>query len=390
MNGGHGSLRAAAITLSLSLAIVAGLLVVKAQLTAHQRIGAGSWVAESDVTASDAAAQHARAPADSGHSLDVAAVTFQSAMPAGASDKSTMPTAAVAFGDLEALEPVDESPAPTVDAAPSRPREMPQLPKASIVDATPRDAMAGPDDRHQPLVDSCQRLEERLARLNVELDRLFLHTAWMQVSPPARNESLRIEIAPHSAADATALIKIERVEDDRQRFSLQVQHAPVKDVLSALADLAGVTLEFEPAIQGRQTLTLRNVTLAEAMTRVVEHAHLVAERDARLWRVMLPATAAARRPIVTRVYRPQHISVAALELMLSTVLTPGVGRMAISTGAIETDLTGMPTSSTIMIADHAAVHDKIAAILEELDVPASPSEILEEAELLPQSGLFAP
>jgi len=126
----------------------------------------------------------------------------------------------------------------------------------------------------------------------------------------------------------------EPAADGEERFSLQVRDTEVAQVLDMLGEIAGANLIPSPNVQGKVTVNLSRVTLNQALQAILRSTGLVVEREGDLYYINTPEELIARsqeqRRLVTKVYRPQYISVQDLQSLLLPMLSQPLGRIAVT------------------------------------------------------------
>lgn len=284
---------------------------------------------------------------------------------------------------LSQLEDDDLPPPPPAPAAPTlkteedAPARRPTAPAVELLDAQPQPPAAAPALAIQPFETQwLERNEQQLARIASGIEGLSRQSLVMlperviHEPAPARTEVF----CPPPERDVTALIKIERTAEDRDRFSLEARNVPIPELLSTLCDLAGLKLELARGVSGRVTLTVRELTLGEAINAVLQQADLGVERDEHRLRVM-PRTAAEERavqrePLVTKRYTLQSIRAAELLPLVRPLLTPRVGRMTVMPER-SSDPCPPPGRTSpaeiLVIVDRGHVHEAVARLLSEVD-----------------------
>lgn len=268
----------------------------------------------------------------------------------------------------------DDMPPPPAKAEPEKPAPNSASPAVELLDLQPEPPTTKPALTMDLLWQ--ERQEERLARIAYGIEWLSRQS---HLSFPERitveTVPVRPEVfCPPPEREATALIKIERIAEDRDRFSLEVRTAPVADVLSTLCELAGLKLELAGGVAGRTTLTLREVTLGEAINTVLQQTNLGVEREERLLRVMprimAEERALHRQPVITRRYTPRTMRSVEVLPLVRPLLTPRVGRMTVipdRTSPLCPEPGKAVPGDVLVIVDRAAVHDAIAKLLKDVE-----------------------
>ncbi len=375
MTGGLANLRTAAIALGLALVVIGAFSLIQATTshsTGNQRDPALRFASAYRAGSTDAAPV----------SLGPLEIVDPPPKTRTARKLSTSPAQLLAQIDSDDVPPPPAKPTDGDDPVPDSKGEIPpqRSPAAELMDLEPIPATPSRTGSiAQAAPECCERQEQQLARIALGLELLARQTTQGIIertasdAVPRRTETF---VAPASR-EATALIKIERTADDRDRFSLEVHAAAIGDVFGVLCDMAGLKLELAPEVTERVTLTLREVTLGEAINAVLRQANLGVERDEHVMRVMPRMMAEDRalrqQPLVTKIYRPQMVGMAAVLPLIRPLMTPRIGRLAVMpdpAGRLCPDaghpFPGLP-SEILVIVDRAEVHTEIAKLLHELD-----------------------
>lgn len=198
---------------------------------------------------------------------------------------------------------------------------------------------------------------------------------------------------PAAAQPAKApVLRIDRPSEGAERFSLQIADAPIGQVLEMLGELAGKNILSTPAVQGTVSANLIDVTVEEALGGILRARGFAHEQDERFIYVMTQSEFAARRAaerkLVTKVYRPHYISTFDLQALVLPLLTPEIGKLAVT----NPNEIGVPSDNeqaggdklaqqdALLVQDYPEVIQTIDAVFEELDVP--PAQIVIEAMIL--------
>lgn len=355
MSGGQSSLRTAVLTLGFTLVLSGSALLLRGAFTP----AAGP-------------ASHPIAHIGSARGR-VTASMVSLGTPEG--DEPTQLLAQVEDDELPPPPPGPAAPALKLDDETPAPR--PAAPAVELLDAQPQSPPAATALSIQPVETQwLERNEQQLARIASGIEGLSRQSLVMlperviHEPAPARTELF----CPPPDRDVTALIKIERTAEDRDRFSLEARNVPILELLSTLCDLAGLKLELARGVTGRVTITVREVTLGEAINAVLQQADLGVERDEHRLRVMSRTTAeereTQRQPLVTKRYRLQSARAAELLPLVRPMLTPRVGRMTVmpERSSEPCPPPGRTSPAEILvIVDRGTVHEAVARLLLEVD-----------------------
>lgn len=189
-----------------------------------------------------------------------------------------------------------------------------------------------------------------------------------------------------------ALLRVMPAQTGGDRFDLQVEATDVTQVLDLLGQMAGWNVVAAPGVSGTVTLNLRGVTIDEALDAVLNPRDLLAERRDNLLfvtpRTDAVARTAAARTIVTKVYRPNYISVKDLQALVTPLLTPTIGKNSVtspSTVGLEEGSTtaagdNLAQRDALVVQDYPDVLEQVDEVVAEMDVP--PMQVVIEAYIL--------
>lgn len=189
---------------------------------------------------------------------------------------------------------------------------------------------------------------------------------------------------PGSAADAgwpaagteSAIVKGEG--DDQ--LSVHAQDADVREVLDALSEQGNLNILASSSVQGKVTATLSGVDIDSALDAILRSTGFVARREGKFIYVGTPADfdslEQAMDKISTRVYRPNYITAAELQTLITPLLTKEAGVASVSTPAevgIGTDDSAaggdnFAGAEVVLIRDYEAVLAQIDQMVNEIDV----------------------
>ncbi|NOX56418.1 MAG: hypothetical protein GXP27_18630 [Planctomycetes bacterium] len=160
-----------------------------------------------------------------------------------------------------------------------------------------------------------------------------------------------------------------------------------------LGQLLGANILVTKSVQGTvPAVNLENVTIKEALDAIVRSMGYVYEQDGNFLYVLTDSEARARRmadrKIVTRVYRPNYISVADLQALITPILTQDIGKIAMTNpneSGIQTDSESaggdrLSQQDALLVQDYEDVIKEVDRVVEEMDVP--PLQVVIEAKIL--------
>lgn len=216
-----------------------------------------------------------------------------------------------------------------------------------------------------------------------------------RVTPPAAP----VPVTPEAGTAASKTgrepsIKILQGEPgaDDERFSIQVQDANLTEVLEMLGQLAGINILASRDVQGRISLNLQDVNVDKALDAILRSQGYVHEREGDFVYVRSAAEQTAmkqaNRKLVTKIYQLHYINGAEIQRLITPILTPEVGRQAITSPAqtgIAPNSTdaggdGLSQRDTLLVQDFPEVISEVDKILIELDVP--PLQVMIETKIL--------
>jgi type IV pilus assembly protein PilQ len=181
--------------------------------------------------------------------------------------------------------------------------------------------------------------------------------------------------------------------NSKERFSLKIQKSDISEVIEMLGKMSEYNVFLGKNVTGEVSANLRNVTVDEALHGILKSMGYVAEIDGRFLYVMTTADADARkkaqRKLVSKIYRPNYISVKDLQSLITPMLTPApIGKVAATTTSevgIETDAKkaggdSLSQRDALLVQDYPEVLREVDAIITDLDVP--PMQVVIEAMIL--------
>jgi len=127
------------------------------------------------------------------------------------------------------------------------------------------------------------------------------------------------EPAP-AAGKAPGTLKIGQTDKDN-KVTLEAIDADLTDLIRMLAAQAEVNLVLDPAISGRVTLSLKNVTLDEAMKTVLESNGCIAQKQGNIVRIV--KSQLADGAMQSRAFQLKAISIADVQAELPQFLSDG-------------------------------------------------------------------
>ncbi|MHC4180829.1 MAG: secretin and TonB N-terminal domain-containing protein, partial [Planctomycetota bacterium] len=166
----------------------------------------------------------------------------------------------------------------------------------------------------------------------------------------------------------------------------------IRDVLDQLAEYGNLNILAGSGVQGKVSATLSGVDVEGALDAILKSTGLVARREGKFIFVGTPADfdtlEQAMDKIGTRVYRPNYVTAAELNTLVTPLLTADVGFASVSSPAnvgIESDDTAdggdnFASGDVVVVRDYEAVLAEIDQVVDEIDV--RPMQVAIEAMIL--------
>ncbi|MBW3597898.1 MAG: secretin and TonB N-terminal domain-containing protein, partial [Planctomycetes bacterium] len=245
------------------------------------------------------------------------------------------------------------------------------------------------------------RIEEKLRRAEEIADRQreSLQTRLTTFQQPAPAESEDPELAPPRPPDAAPLPAPPETRETRilpdegdGRLVLNLRNSDLRQVLELLSEQHGLNIIASPTVQGAVTARLSGVTADAALDAVLKATGFVARREGNVIYVATPeefvAIDHAHDRISTRVYRPNYITAAELEKLLSPIITPTVGKISVSNAAqvgIGTDHdqaggNSFSGAEVVLVQDYESVLNHVDQLV--LEVDSRPLQVAIEAMII--------
>lgn len=206
-----------------------------------------------------------------------------------------------------------------------------------------------------------------------------------EFAPPGNNAE---ELPPNSAK----VPRIERDLRDTNKLSINAQNTDIRDVLELLSQQHGLNILASKSVTGTVTASLAGVDLETMLGAILKSTGYVARREGDIIYVGSPADFAAMDQtedrVLTRVYRPNYIKAADLQGLFTSLLSPDVGKVTVSSPA-EIDIpadqnkTGgnnLAGTDVVIVRDYEAVLKQLDQIF--IDVDCRPTQVSIEAMIL--------
>ena len=162
-------------------------------------------------------------------------------------------------------------------------------------------------------------------------------------------------------------------------LEVNVQGEDIRKVLDLLAQAGGINILASKNVQGTVSASLVNVDAPTALAVILRNNGYVAKRDGEFVFVGTPDDFIAMEQTMdrvgTRVYRPNYVTAAELQALISPMVTADIGMMSVSSAAevgIAPDAASaggdaFPNCEVLLVRDYEAVLAQIDQVIEEVD-----------------------
>ncbi len=184
-----------------------------------------------------------------------------------------------------------------------------------------------------------------------------------------------------------------RIRDEGDGLlTIHIQNEDIRRVMELLGAHGGINILASPRVQGSVSVTLSNVELDDALDAILRANGYQAKRDGNFVFVGTAADFVTLEQsfdrIATRIYRPNYVTGAELEKLISPLLTEGIGISSVSTPAesgIAADSAAVGGDSfagpeAVVVRDYEAVLMQIDALVADVDI--RPLQVHIEAMIL--------
>lgn len=181
-------------------------------------------------------------------------------------------------------------------------------------------------------------------------------------------------------------------DDGDGKLTVTAQNSDIRAVLEQVSQQAGLNIMASKGVTGTVTANLYGVSIETALAAILKTTGFVSRREGNIIYVGTPADLLsmdqAQDQIVTRVYRPNYVKAADLQLLFASLLTPTIGKITVSSPS-EIDIpgdqnktggNGYAGSDVVIVRDYATILAQIDQIFEEIDV--KPRQVAIEAMIL--------
>jgi len=176
------------------------------------------------------------------------------------------------------------------------------------------------------------------------------------------------------------------------KLSIHIPNEPLRAVLDVLSQQGDLNILASSSVQGNVSATLNNVDVHSALDAILKSSGFVAKREDNFIFVGTPAEfqvmEQAMDKIGTRIYRPNYVTAAELQALITPLLSEQVGVVSVSTpaetgiGADDSQAGGdaFAGAEVVVVRDYEAVLSEIDQVLDQVDV--RPMQVAIEAMIL--------
>ncbi len=173
---------------------------------------------------------------------------------------------------------------------------------------------------------------------------------------------------------------------------LNIQDTDIREVLELLAEQGELNILASPSVTGKVSASLKDVNIETALDAILKSTGFISRREGRLIFVGTPQEFATLKTsldkINTRVYRLNYTTAKEMQVVLTPLLTPGLGKIALTTPSdvgIATSTTNaggdsFAAAETVLVNDYEAVLQQIDEIVREID--RKPLQVAIEAMII--------
>jgi type IV pilus assembly protein PilQ len=176
------------------------------------------------------------------------------------------------------------------------------------------------------------------------------------------------------------------------KLVIDTKDSDIREVLKLLGEAGGYNILASKSVTGQVTASLTNVDVDEALAAILNSTGYISRREGRFIYVGQPADLAQmdqlRDTIGTRVYRPNYVTAAELNKLITPLLTETVGKATVSSPAevgIANDSAraggdNFGGAEVVIVRDYLSVLAQIDQIV--ADVDRRPKQVAIEAMIL--------
>jgi type IV pilus assembly protein PilQ len=289
------------------------------------------------------------------------------------------------------------APVPQVIALPPEPvsseqRHAPEL-------AAYRRAVSGQIDNLQESIEMLdrnaqkqqRRLSDILSNLEKQQEERQNPPPFEAPPPPMRTPTPPVA-QPEALPPAAPATKVAREMADPTKLQMNAKDEDIRLVLQMLSEAGGLNIIASKSVSGTVTASLAGVDLETMLAAILKSTGYIARREGEIIYIGTPADFAAMDQtedrILTRVYRPNYVKAADLQALFTSLLTPEVGKVTVSSPSevdipadqVKTGGNNLAGTDVVIVRDYEAVLKQLDQIY--LDVDCRPTQVSIEAMIL--------
>ena len=175
-------------------------------------------------------------------------------------------------------------------------------------------------------------------------------------------------------------------------ITIDTQDDDIRHVLRVLSEAGSLNILSSPKVSGKVSASLRDVPIEQALTALLKSTGFVYKREDDIIYVGTPEElqdmAHVAEAVDTRIYRPNYVSAAELQQLVTPLLSADVGRITVSTPsevgiAADSDQVGGDTfvgAEVVMVKDYLSILAEIDLLVAQVD--QMPLQVAIEATIL--------
>jgi type IV pilus assembly protein PilQ len=295
-----------------------------------------------------------------------------------------------------AVVPVQPPPAPPPAYSPPQTEPAPHVPELAAY----RRAVTGQIGDLQESIEQLDRNAQKQQRFlndfvsNLQRQEDQRQEDQRQIPPPLPQPVPQLQpVAPaEPLPPAKPQPQLSRDNGDGAKLSLNAKDEDIRLVLQMLSEQGGLNIIASKSVTGTVTASLAGLDLDTMLSVVLKSTGYVARREGEVIYVGTPADFAAMDQtedrVLTRVYRPNYIKAADLQGLFTSLLSPEVGKVTVSSPAevdipadqVKTGGNNLAGTDVVIVRDYEAVLKQLDQIF--IDVDCRPTQVSIEAMIL--------
>lgn len=208
---------------------------------------------------------------------------------------------------------------------------------------------------------------------------------------PAGSAAAPAVNAPPEEIEPRAITQVAKGEGDDQ-LHINVQNSDIRKVLELISAETGMNILASKNVTGSVSASLANVDVNAALEAILKSTGFVSRREGKFVFIGTPSDLEemnrTQDTLTSRVYRPNYVRAAELQQLVTPMLSPGVGRISVSTAAevdipADTTKTGGDTfagSDVVIVRDYEMILRQVDQLVAEIDI--QPRQVAIEAMIL--------